>query len=151
MRKRFEASALLTALALTLGCATLVDGPPPPEPGDVVSIEVVDEADVGSARRTIVDPESILQIVRSYAVASSGWEKAKPGLPTYLRFELLSRDGSRRTYWLGSNSDLGIFPCYRLCSGVWIGVAQDGSASGPTLIKGLADVPQFDLFRALGN
>ncbi len=138
---------LLVLVILCLACAHLsVEGPAPADPCDVVAVEVI-ESD--GSRHTILDPEPIRKIARSYAVSRFGWEEVRPGVRTSSRFVLVSRDGSRQTYWIGANGDLGIFPCYRFCSGIWVGVARDQDADGPTLTKGLADTQTFLLFQAL--
>src|SRR5262245_13896797 len=99
MHERFGAAMVLATVALCVGCAhAMVPGPALPDPSQVVAVEVSEK---DGSRRAIRDTESVRRITRS--VSYREWEEVRPGVPTGSRFELVNRDGSRRTYWIGGN------------------------------------------------
>lgn len=127
----------VVVLAGIAGCMPPpVAGPPPPDPAAVSSVRVTPLAPAEGAPYEI--SERVASNASAAAFSAHGWSAARDrDLQPLYRLDLL--DGKRivAVYWLGTNSHPPRFPCYRLCSGWWIGGSTAAGEFDATRYKGL--------------
>jgi len=71
--------------------------------------------------------------------------------PSY-KVIITTHDNSHINYWLGANSDLNEFPCYRLCSGWWVISSDNGNKMNGNIYKSLsASIDMFLVAELLEN
>ena len=145
---RRSSSVLLIALVACVG-GPGIEGPPAPQAAVVTEVRVTATEDPSRAE-VVRDAESIAAIARSWAFASSGWwpSEGRELVPHY-RIEFRGSSGARAIYWMGYNSDPPRFPCYSLCTGVWVAPSLASGDPDVSRYKGLADTVSFSLFRHL--
>ena len=107
-----------TILFLT-GCqkTSYIEGPELSE-GSIQSVTIRSLED--DAAPIIIKDLSLLK-KSEYLFSKYNWRNNtdKEFTPLY-KFTITTSEGKHINYWLGSNSDLDIFPCYKLCSGWWL-------------------------------
>jgi hypothetical protein len=113
-------------------------GPQPPSAERVVEVRIESLPPATPLNKSISDQARIGSIVKSYAVAEPGWweGRGQKFLPLY-RIDFVEEGGERVTYWLGSNSHPGSFPCYAICSGWWIAPSSADGKLDESRYKGL--------------
>jgi hypothetical protein len=109
--------------ALANGCAhdAPLQGPPAPLPDEIRAVRVTGKGSARGAFREITESNRVAAIVATPAFSQTGWVAARGRslLPLY-KIDLIRHDGGEITYWIGTNSHPGRFPCYGLCSGWWV-------------------------------
>jgi hypothetical protein len=141
---------LLAALFVASCVQPSVLGPAPPVAGSIVEIRVTDLKSTPSKVRSIDDRQKIASLINSYAVGPNGWiESGRRELPATYRVDFINQGGLQATYWLGLNGDLGIFPCYAICSGWWIAPSSAAGTIDSSRYKGLTSTMSLYLFNDL--
>lgn len=137
MVKLLQSLMIAAALAGVAGCmAPPVAGPPPPAPDSVSSVRVTPIAPAEGAPYEI--PEPVASNASAAAFSEYGWSAAEGrDLQPLYRLDLLDGPRTVAVYWLGANSHPPRFPCYRLCSGWWIGGSTATGEFDATRYKGL--------------
>jgi len=143
--------ALIAALLVASCVQPGILGPAPPVTNSIVEIRVTHLEPTSPLVHSIDDRQKIDAVINSYAMASQGWsESGRRELPPTYRIDFVDQSGRRATYWLGANSDLGIFPCYAICSGWWIAPSDAAGTIDSTRYKGLTSAISLYLFKDLG-
>ena len=145
-------AVLCGVILAAAGCVHLADEPGPPAPNAerTVAVQVTSLPPAEPLNKSISDQARIGSIAKSYAVSESGWWEARGHklLPLY-RIDFVEQDGSRVTYWLGTNSYPGSFPCYAICSGWWVAPSSADGAIDDSRFKGLTSITYFDFLHDL--
>jgi hypothetical protein len=146
----------LVVVAFTLlasGCVIrdALPGPAPPAAGQVAEVRVTSMPPADAPSRIISDPERVRSIAQSHNISSDGWWQARGRelLPLY-RIDLVGKDGSLATYWLGTNNHPARFPCYAICSGWWISPSTADGKIDETRYRGMTSTMYFSFLHALG-
>ena len=79
----------------------------------------IESLEDGTKSAVIKDQDSIKKV--EYLFSKYNWKRnnGRKFTPSY-KFIIITKDKKQIDYWLGANSDLNEFPCYKLCSGWWV-------------------------------
>jgi hypothetical protein len=146
------AGVAVLALAMpAVGCSpAVVSGPPRLNASQVTEVRVTELGPVTREPRRITDAPTVSSIARSGAfLRRDWWAASERNLVPLYRIEFFHEDAIEATYFLGTNSHPLRFPCYWLCSGWWLGVAQTGGSFDTTRYLGLPESYYLPLGRDL--
>ena len=119
----------------------------------VGSIEKVTIESLENRTKTnvIKDKDSIKKV--EYLFSKYRWQKnnGRKFIPSY-KFIIITKDRKLVNYWLGANSSLNEFPCYKLCSGWWVIPSDVENKPNGKIYKSLSASSQMALVAdLLGN
>lgn len=130
--------SIVVVVAAVVGCTQRVPGPLPPDPANLSAVRVTPIAPAEGEPYEVAGATSVASI---RALSESGWVAAggRRLAPLY-RLDLMDGAQIVAVYWLGTNAHPPQFPCYRLCSGWWIGGSTTAGEFDTTRYKGLTSV-----------
>lgn len=132
---RFE--YIIFTFLILAGCQkdTYLEGPELNE-GSIQNL-TIESLENGAKSGVIEDQELIIKVEHLFSKYSWKINHSRKFTPSY-KITITTHDNNHINYWLGANSDLNEFPCYRLCSGWWVISSDNENKMNGNIYKSLS-------------